>query len=84
MLTVFVRSPRSAIQCTFINLSITWDTPNTHLREQNAGMSGPQKPIDEIELSDFMQVMNTNVLASFLCTQEAFKVFKSQEPQGGE
>ena len=47
-------------------------------------MSGPQKPIDEIELSDFMQVMNTNVLASFLCTQEAFKVFKSQEPQGGE
>jgi NAD(P)-dependent dehydrogenase (short-subunit alcohol dehydrogenase family) len=47
-------------------------------------MSGPQKPIDEIDLSDFMQVMNINVAAFFLCTQQAFKVFKSQEPQGGK
>ena len=54
------------------------------LRAQNAGIPGPQKPIDEIELSDFMQVMNINVVASFLCTHEAFKIFKSQEPQGGE
>ncbi|KAF6757544.1 short-chain dehydrogenase/reductase SDR [Ephemerocybe angulata] len=49
----------------------------------NAGIPGPQKPLEDIELSELSQVLNVNVVASFLCTQEAFKIFKSQEPQGG-
>ncbi|RXW24512.1 hypothetical protein EST38_g1368 [Candolleomyces aberdarensis] len=49
----------------------------------NAGIPGPQKQLDEIEHADLLQVLNVNVVASFLCTQEAFKIFKSQEPQGG-
>lgn len=31
----------------------------------------------------FTSVVNVNLVASFLCTREAFKIFKSQTPTGG-
>lgn len=41
-------------------------------------------PLEDLPLSKFQDVLNTNVVGSFLCTREAFKLFKSQDPQGGE
>lgn len=40
-------------------------------------------PIEELSLSDWQAVVETNLTASFLCTQEAFKLMKSQNPMGG-
>ncbi|KAF8895280.1 hypothetical protein BD779DRAFT_1608911 [Infundibulicybe gibba] len=49
----------------------------------NAGISSAQVPIEELPLATFQQVINTNLVGSFLCTKEAFHVFKSQTPPGG-
>jgi len=49
----------------------------------NAGISDKAHPIEEMPLQLFMSVVNVNLVASFLCTREAFKIFKSQTPTGG-
>ncbi|KLO16792.1 short-chain dehydrogenase/reductase SDR [Schizopora paradoxa] len=49
----------------------------------NAGIAHAQIPWEEMPLSKWLEVMNTNVTGTFLCTREAFKYFKAQTPQGG-
>ncbi|KAK0485354.1 oxidoreductase protein [Armillaria luteobubalina] len=49
----------------------------------NAGISAPQVPIEELSLDAFQRVINVNLTGPFLCTREAFKVFKNQAPPGG-
>jgi len=49
----------------------------------NAGVGAPQIPIEELPLSSFLNVINTNLVASFMCTKEAVRIFKSQSPPGG-
>ena len=40
-------------------------------------------PIDEIPLDKWQAVVATNLTGVFLCTQEAIKLMKSQDPRGG-
>ena len=40
-------------------------------------------PLEELSLADWQAVVETNLTASFLCTQEAFKLMKTQNPMGG-
>lgn len=49
----------------------------------NAGVSHPAAPLDEISLATFQNVVNVNLIGTFLCTREAMKVFKNQYPTGG-
>ncbi|KAL0066204.1 hypothetical protein AAF712_006829 [Marasmius tenuissimus] len=49
----------------------------------NAGTGHPQVPIEEIPLGDFENVLRVNLVAPFLCTQHAMRIFKSQSPPGG-
>ncbi|EPQ54664.1 short-chain dehydrogenase [Gloeophyllum trabeum ATCC 11539] len=49
----------------------------------NAGTGAPALPLEELPLSLFQKVLNTNLIGTFLCTREAVKIFKSQTPQGG-
>jgi len=49
----------------------------------NAGIRAPTKLLEEITLSEWQEVIETNVTGSFLCSQEAFKLMKAQNPQGG-
>jgi len=49
----------------------------------NAGIGAPQIPIEDMPLKFFTNVMNVNVIGTWLCTRAAFKAFKSQNPQGG-
>ncbi|KAF5362907.1 hypothetical protein D9758_007119 [Tetrapyrgos nigripes] len=49
----------------------------------NAGMSSPQKPIEEWTLDTFRKVVDVNLTAAFICTREAVRQFKKQSPQGG-
>ena len=49
----------------------------------NAGFGAPGIPLEELPLERWQAVVDTNLTGSFLCTQEAFKQFKAQDPQGG-
>lgn len=49
----------------------------------NAGMSAPGVPLEDLTFSQWKQVVDVNLTGVFLCTQEAFKLMKSQSPSGG-
>jgi len=49
----------------------------------NAGSAAPAVPMEELTYLQWMQVVNTNLTAPFLCTQHAFRMMKAQSPQGG-
>ncbi|MCV2354095.1 SDR family oxidoreductase [Paucibacter sp. B2R-40] len=49
----------------------------------NAGIGAPAVAIDELTFEQWQAVIDTNLSASFLCAQAAFKLMKSQSPRGG-
>ena len=49
----------------------------------NAGMGAPAVPMDELTFEQWKAVVDINLTAVFLCTQQAFKLMKSQTPRGG-
>ena len=49
----------------------------------NAGMGAPSKPLEDLEFGEWNAVVSANLTGSFLCTQQAFKLMKSQSPMGG-
>lgn len=49
----------------------------------NAGMSAPAVPIDELDVATWHQVVGANLTGAFLCTRAAFRQMKRQDPQGG-
>jgi NAD(P)-dependent dehydrogenase (short-subunit alcohol dehydrogenase family) len=49
----------------------------------NAGRSAPALEIDALPLTDWQAVVAVNLTGAFLCTREAFRVMRSQRPQGG-
>ncbi len=49
----------------------------------NAGINIPGVPLEELAFEDWKSIIDTNLTGAFLCTQEAFKLMKNQEPQGG-
>src|SRR5579864_4359713 len=49
----------------------------------NAGISGRAIPLEDLTHDQWKSIVDTNLTGTFLCTQEAFKIMKSQEPRGG-
>jgi NAD(P)-dependent dehydrogenase (short-subunit alcohol dehydrogenase family) len=49
----------------------------------NAGVSMRGMPLEEIPLDRWLAVVATNLTGPFLCTQEAIKIMKTQDPRGG-
>jgi NAD(P)-dependent dehydrogenase (short-subunit alcohol dehydrogenase family) len=49
----------------------------------NAGMGAPAVPLEDLTYEQWKVVVDTNLTGCFLCTQEAFRIMKSQEPRGG-
>jgi NAD(P)-dependent dehydrogenase (short-subunit alcohol dehydrogenase family) len=49
----------------------------------NAGVFVPGAPIESVTWEQWNSVLSTNLTGAFLCTQEAFKIMKEQEPRGG-
>jgi len=49
----------------------------------NAGISGPGVAFEDLTFERWQSVVNVNLTGAFLCAQEAFKLMKSQSPQGG-
>ena len=48
----------------------------------NAGTSAPGL-LEDVSFEQWQAVVDTNLTGAFLCTQEAFKLMKSQDPRGG-
>jgi NAD(P)-dependent dehydrogenase (short-subunit alcohol dehydrogenase family) len=49
----------------------------------NAGTGAPTIPLEDLTFEQWTNVVNVNLTAVFLCTQQAFKLMKSQSPRGG-
>lgn len=49
----------------------------------NAGTGVPGVPLEDLSYEQWRTVVDTNLTGAFLCTQEAFKMMKSQQPRGG-
>ena len=49
----------------------------------NAGVSAPAIPFEDLSLAQWQAAVNTNLTGPFLCAQEAFRMMKAQTPQGG-
>ena len=49
----------------------------------NAGVGTPPVPLEELTREQWQATVDTNLTAPFLCTQHAFRIMKSQDPQGG-
>ncbi len=49
----------------------------------NAGIGAPAVPLEELPLETWRKVVDTNLTGMFLCTQEAIKIMKAQDPRGG-
>lgn len=49
----------------------------------NAGVSAPGARLEDLSFDQWQTVVMTNLTGPFLCTQQAFRLMKSQEPMGG-
>jgi len=49
----------------------------------DAGTGAPPVLLEELTYEQWKTVLDVNLTGAFLCTQEAFKLMKSQEPRGG-
>ncbi|MBE0621309.1 MAG: SDR family oxidoreductase [Burkholderiales bacterium] len=49
----------------------------------NAGMGAPAIPMEDLSFEQWKAVVDVNLTGMFLCSQEAIKIMKSQDPRGG-
>lgn len=49
----------------------------------NAGVGAPGIPLEDLSYTQWKTVVDINLTGVFLCTQEAFKIMKAQDPRGG-
>ena len=49
----------------------------------NAGMNAPAIPLEDLTADQWKRVIDVNLTGAFWCLQEAFRMMKAQDPQGG-
>jgi len=49
----------------------------------NAGMGAPGIPMEDLTYEQWRAVVDANLTGAFLCTQEAIRIMKNQDPRGG-
>jgi NAD(P)-dependent dehydrogenase (short-subunit alcohol dehydrogenase family) len=49
----------------------------------NAGVSAPAVPIEDLDVGQWRTVVDTNLTGAFLCSQAAIRLMKAQSPCGG-
>lgn len=49
----------------------------------NAGIFTPAASIEDIPFEQWQSAIDVNITGAFLCTQQAFKLMKRQQPRGG-
>ena len=64
--------------------SLTWVLQLEESLYQNAGVDLlARKSIEESDMDSFRKILDTNIMSSVLCTQQAFLLMGSQSPKGG-
>ncbi|MFF0609893.1 SDR family oxidoreductase [Nocardia tengchongensis] len=71
----------AAVDAVFAQIVQRWGRLDALIN--NAGIFGPAKPIDELSVAEWKQVVDINLTGSFLCGQAAFRLMKTQTPPGG-
>ena len=69
------------VEAAFARLTQDWGRLDVLFN--NAGMSLPAAPIDEIPVADWLQLCQVNITGMFLCARAAFGLMRRQAPQGG-
>ncbi len=49
----------------------------------NAGIGAPGVPLEDLTVDQWRAVVDTNLTGPFLCTQQAIRLMKDQDPRGG-
>jgi NAD(P)-dependent dehydrogenase (short-subunit alcohol dehydrogenase family) len=49
----------------------------------NAGQVAPSVPLEDLTYEQWQSTVDTNLTGAFLCTQQAIKMMKAQQPRGG-
>jgi NAD(P)-dependent dehydrogenase (short-subunit alcohol dehydrogenase family) len=49
----------------------------------NAGVSAPGALLEDVSVDQWRAVVDVNLTGAFLCTQQAFRLMKDQDPRGG-
>ncbi|MFP6749759.1 MAG: SDR family oxidoreductase [Alphaproteobacteria bacterium] len=70
-------------QCAALFAATTKAFGRLDLLFNNAGAGAPPVNIEDLPFEQWQKVVNVNLTGVFLCTQEAFKVMKAQDPMGG-
>jgi NAD(P)-dependent dehydrogenase (short-subunit alcohol dehydrogenase family) len=65
----------------FLKIKQSWERLDVLFN--NAGMGAPAVPMEDLPLEKWKEVVDLNLTAMFMCTQEAIRLMKSQEPRGG-
>ena len=75
-----VRDPRS-VKALFARTSEAFG--RLDLLFNNAGSGAPSVPLEDVTFEQWTSVVDVNLTGTFLCTQQAIKLMKSQQPRGG-
>ncbi|HYT47402.1 MAG TPA: SDR family oxidoreductase [Burkholderiales bacterium] len=65
----------------FLKIKQSWERLDVLFN--NAGMGAPAVPMEDLPLEKWREVVDLNLTAMFMCTQEAIRIMKSQQPRGG-
>ena len=79
-LSVDVADP-DAVKNAFVKVMSKWG--RVDLLFNNAGVSAPGVPLEELSIEQWRNVVDINLNGMFYCLQQAFVAMKAQSPQGG-
>jgi len=65
----------------FLKIKQSWERLDVLFN--NAGMGAPAIPMEDLTFEQWKSVVDINLTAMFLCSQEAIRIMKSQQPKGG-
>jgi NAD(P)-dependent dehydrogenase (short-subunit alcohol dehydrogenase family) len=71
----------AAVDAAFARIAAEWGRLDVLFN--NAGMSLPGRPIDEIAVEDWLALSNVNITGMFLTARSAFGQMRRQDPAGG-
>jgi NAD(P)-dependent dehydrogenase (short-subunit alcohol dehydrogenase family) len=71
----------TAVESAFENATNTWG--RVDILFNNAGLGSFSKSIDETPVQTWLDIIAINLTGSFLCARSAFKIMRTQSPQGG-